>query len=260
MMDLGLTGKTALVMAGTRGLGFGCAAALAAEGARVVINGRDPERGLAAAARLGPAALFVAADIRLPAERARLFEAARSHLGTIAILVTNADGPPGGTFLSKTAGDWQAAFELVLLSALDLVRRCLPEMMENGFGRIVNISSTSAKEASPGYPLATGLKPGLVGALGALAREVAASGVTINSLLPGSFDTDRIRRAAAQMPGATGLPPEETLRLYAAGKPMKRTGTIEEFGALCAFLCSRQAAYITGQGIVIDGGQVTSLL
>jgi 3-oxoacyl-[acyl-carrier protein] reductase len=161
--------------------------------------------------------------------------------------------------MSKSNEDWQRAFELVMLSALDMTRRCLPNMIEQGYGRIVNVSSTSAKEITPGSLLANGIKPGLLGAFGTLAREVAATGVTVNSILPGPFITDRMRQYALNTMGRD-LPPEEALQLYAEKRPMKRLGTIEEFGALCAFLCSRQAGYITGQSIVIDGGQVATLL
>jgi 3-oxoacyl-[acyl-carrier protein] reductase len=259
-MDFGIAGKTALLMSSTRGLGFGCASALAAEGVRVVINGRNEERGIHAVSSLGGKAHFVRADVRQPAERARLFNEARAHLGTISILVTNIDGPPAGTFMSKTNEDWQAAFELVMLSALDMVQRCLPEMIEGGYGRIINISSTSAKETIPGTPLSNGIKPGLLGALGTLAREVATTGVTVNSILPGPFDTDLLRRFAPHTIEGEDLSPEEAVEIYAEKGPMKRLGTIEEFGALCAFLCSRQAGYITGQSILIDGGLVPALL
>jgi 3-oxoacyl-[acyl-carrier protein] reductase len=259
-MDFGIAGKTALLMSSTRGLGFGCAAALVAEGVRVVINGRNMERGLDAISKLEGKAHFVQADVSRAAERARLFKEARTHLGTISILVTNVDGPPPGTFMSKSNKDWQAAFELVMLSALDMVQRCLPEMIQRGYGRIVNISSTSAKETIPGTPLSNGIKPGLLGALGTLAREVGATGVTVNSILPGPFDTDLLRRFAPHAVGRADLSEEEAVQLYAERGPMKRLGTIEEFGALCAFLCSRQAGYITGQSIVIDGGQVPALL
>ena len=256
-MDLGIKGKTALLMASTRGLGFGCAAALVAEGVRVVINGRKTEHSANAISILGKNAHFVQADVSQPAERTRLFEAAQAHLGTISILVTNADGPPPGTFMSKSSEDWQSAFDIIMLSALDMIQRCIPEMIERGFGRIINISSVSAKKTTPGSPLANSLKPGLLGALGTLAREVGETGVTVNSILPGPFDTDRMRRTAS---GRADLSLEETVRLYADKVPMKRLGTIEEFGALCAFLCSRQAGYITGQSIVIDGGSVSTLL
>jgi len=259
-MDLGIVGKTALLMSSTRGLGFGCASALLAEGVRVIINGRNAERGIKAVSKLGGKAHFVQADVSQPDERARLFKEARDHLGIISILVTNVDGPPPGTFMSKSNKDWQSAFELIMLSALDMIQRCLPEMIEQGYGRIINISSTSAKEIIPGTPLSNGIKPGLLGALGTIAREVGATGVTLNSILPGPFDTDLLRRFAGHAVGRTDLPPEEAVQLYAERGPMKRLGTIEEFGALCAFLCSRQAGYITGQSIVIDGGQVQALL
>jgi 3-oxoacyl-[acyl-carrier protein] reductase len=259
-MDFGIAGKTALLMASTRGLGLGCASTLVAEGVRVVINGRNAERGIDAISRLGGNAYFVQADITQPAERARLFAEAQAHLGTISILVTNADGPPSGTFMSKSTEDWQAAFELVMLSALDMVRLCIPEMIEQGYGRIINISSTSAKETVPGVPLSNGVKPGLLGALGTLAREVGATGVTVNSILPGPFDTDLLQRFAPHVVGREDLSPEQAVQVYAERGPMKRLGTIEEFGALCAFLCSRQAGYISGQSIVIDGGQVQALL
>ena len=259
-MDLGIAGESALVLSSTRGLGFGCAAALAAEGAKVVINGRDRERGIEAASKLGENAHFVHADISRPSERERLFEEARAHLGTVTILVTNADGPPPGPFTSKGNEDWQAAFELVMLSALDMVQRCLPDMVERRYGRVVNISSTSAKETTPGATLASGIKPGLLGALGSLAREIASTGVTVNSILPGPFDTERIRRSAPRAVGRPDLAPEEAVRLLGERGPMGRLGAIEEIGALCAFLCSRRAGYITGQSIVIDGGLVPTIL
>ena len=259
-MDFGIAGKTALVMSSTRGLGFGCAAALVAEGVRVVINGRNRERGTDAISKLGETAHFVQADVSRSIERARLFEEAQAHLGNISILVTNVDGPPPGSFISKNNKDWQAAFELIMLSALDMVQRCLPGMIEQGYGRIINISSISAKEITSGTPLSNGIKPGLLGALGTLAREVGAMGVTVNSILPGPFDTDLLRRFAPHTIGRTDISEDEAVQLYAERVPMKRLGTIEEFGAFCAFLCSRQAGYITGQSIVIDGGYLPALL
>ena len=257
-MDLGIKGKTALLMSSTRGLGFGCAEALVAEGVKVVINGRNQSRGLEALSQLGDQAHFIQADISQSSERRRLFQEAKNQLGTISILVTNADGPPSGPFMSKSIADWQSAFELVMLSALDLAKLCLPDMIEQGFGRIVNISSTSAKEITPGPLFANSMKPGLLGAFGTLAREVSTTGVTVNSILPGPFDTDRMRQYAQNQ--HKGLSSDEAMQLYAAGRPMKRVGSIQEFGALCAFLCSNLAGYITGQNIVIDGGQVATLL
>jgi 3-oxoacyl-[acyl-carrier protein] reductase len=259
-MDFGIQGKTALVLSSTRGLGFGCAAALAAEGVRVVINSRNMEQGLDAVSRLGNQTHFIEADVSQPEERERLFKEARSHLGPIDILVTNISGSPSGTFMSMRNEDWQAAFELLMLSALDMVQRCLPEMVGQSFGRIINISSTSSKETKPGTPLSNGIKPGLLGALGTLAREVGSAGVTVNSILPGPFHTDLMTQVAHGTVGSTDLSPDESVQIFAERLPMKRMGRVEEFGALCAFLCSRQAGYITGQSIVIDGGLVPALL
>ena len=258
-MDLDIAGENALIMSSTRGLGFGCAKMLASEGAHVIINGRNKERGLEAVSKLGGNAFFIPADISIASERERLFKEAEGLLGDISILVTNVEGPPPGPFMSKTLEDWQAAFELLMLPALDMVCKCLPGMIDHGFGRIVNISSTSSKEIHPGYPLSNGIKPGLLGALGTLAREVSSQGVTINSLLPGPFDTDLMRRSALKALDRKDISEEEAVKIYSQNDPMKRWGTIEEFGALCAFLCSRHAGYITGQSIVIDGGQVSSL-
>ena len=259
-MDLGLNGKTALCMASTRGLGLGCAQALLAEGCRVVINGLNETRGRETAARLGERACFVSADVKSPEGRAALFIEACDVLGHVDILVTNADGPPTGQFLDKSIEDWRDALEQVMLSAIDMALRCVPAMTDNGFGRILNITSTSAKEPTPGTPLAVALKIGLTGGMVTLAREVADKGVTVNCVLPGPFDTELLRRAAPAIIGRPDLPGEEAVELYGQQGPMRRIGTIEEFGALCAFLCSNKAGYITGQSIVIDGGQVSLLL
>ncbi len=256
-MDLGIKGKTALLMGSTRGLGLGCATALVAEGAQVVINGRKTEHSVKTISRLGKNAHFIQADLTNPRECKHLFESAQAHLGTISILVTNADGPLPGAFMSKSVKDWQTAFNNVMLSAIDMVQKCIPDMNKEGFGRIINISSVSAKKTDPGSVLANSIKPGLIGAFGTLAREMAGTGITVNSILPGPFDTDRMRQTGA---GLNDLTLEEAVKLHANKVPMKRMGTIEEFGALCAFLCSRQASYITGQSIVIDGGYVSTLL
>ena len=246
-------------MASTRGLGFGCASSLAAEGCRVVLNGRDADRGRAAAAEIGRDAHFIAADVSSELGRTALYAAAREALGPIDILLTNADGPPTGAFLDKSLEDWRAAFELIMISAIEMALLCSPEMATRGFGRIVNITSTSAKEPTPGTPLAVALKVGLTGAMATLAREVAAKGVTVNNILPGPFDTELLRRVAPAIVRRPDLAGEEAVRLYAQQGPMKRLGTISEMGALCAFLCSDKAGYITGQSIVADGGMLSHL-
>ncbi|MDP6572811.1 MAG: SDR family oxidoreductase [Rhodospirillales bacterium] len=258
-MDLGIAGEKALLLASTKGLGFGCAKALVEEGVKVVISGRTPETGAAAAENLGANAHFIAADIERREDRARLFAEAKAHLGAISILVTNAGSPPIGAFMEVSTDDWSTGFELVVASAVDLARRCVPDMVEAGFGRIVNISSLSAKETTRGTTLANSLKPGLVGAFATLGRELAETGVTANSIMPGPFDTELLRRVANKLVGRDDISAEEAAEIYAQQGPMKRLGRIEEFGALCAFLCSRHAGFITAQSYVIDGGHVKSL-
>ena len=259
-MDLGIRGEGALVLAGSAGIGLGCARALTEAGVRVVICGRDRERGEGAAAELGRGAAYVHCDVAAPEDRARLFDEATGHLGAISVLVTNAGGPPPGSFLDMGLDDWRQAYELSMLSAVDLAGRCVPAMAERGFGRVVNISSMSAKEPSPGMPLANGLKAGLIGAFGTLAREVAQMGVTVNHILTGPIDTPLLRRYAGALIERPELQPEEALEVLAAEIPAKRIGTTEEMGALCAFLCSRQAGFITAQSIACDGGIIRSLM
>ena len=252
-MDLEIAGETALCLGSTQGLGYGCAEALAKAGCKVVINGRNEERGRAAAAKLG--AHFIAGDLSKDDARARVYDDAKRHLGHISILVTNSDGPSYGPFTTKSLGDWRAAFELCMLPPIDMATRCAPAMAERGYGRIVNISSISVKEPTAWAALACGVKLGVVGALATLAREVADKGVTVNNLLPGPFDTELLRRIAKTIaPDAPNA--EAALRAYGQKTPAKRVGTIEEFGAACAFLASRHAGFITGQSVVLDGGLI----
>ena len=258
-MDLGLAGETALVMSSTRGLGLGCARALTAEGVRVVINGRDRTRGAEAVSELGHGAQFIGADITSQEDRLRLLDAARERLGAISILVTNGDGPPAAPFLEQSMDAWRHAFEQIALPAIDLVRQCVPDMARRGFGRVISIGSISGKEITLKGPLANSARPSLAGALGTLAREVGSSGVTVNTIMPGAFDTDALRRMVRQHSGHGDLSEEEAVKAYADAGPMRRLGRPEEIGALCAFLCSRQAGYITGQCIAIDGGRVATL-
>lgn len=258
-MDLGLKYKSALVLSSTKGMGFGCAKALAAEGVRVVINGRNKKNGEDALSKIEGEVYFAEADITKPSGRNKLFGEVRKKVGSISILVTNADGPPAGSFIDKNSMDWLSAFNLVMSSALEMAQKSLPDMIEKGFGRIINISSTSAKETVPGLVLANSLKPALLGAFGTLAREVSDKGITVNSILPGAFNTERMRNYAIKTFGGE-ISSEEAVKRYEENLPMKRMGSVDEIGALCAFLASKQASYITGQSILIDGGIVTSLL
>ena len=258
-MDLGLKGKTALVMASTRGLGFACAQALIDEGAQVVINGRSEDIGRDAQRALGPRAHLIVADTVKQKQRSALFDKAMNHHGTISILVINGDGPTAEPFAETSAEDWENAFQSMVLPGIDMVQKCIPNMIACGWGRVISLNSISGKEISLLGSRANSLRPALVGALGTLAREVAADGITVNSILSGPFDTPAMRKVVRQHSGRSDLTEDEAVAAYADAGPMRRVGDTKELGALCAFLASEAASYITGQAIVIDGGRVQTL-
>lgn len=257
-MDLGLQGRRALVLGGSAGLGFSCAQALAAEGVRVAVNGRDPGRARDAAARIGGAA--VPGDVSAPKARADIVAAALQEMGGIDILVTNAGGPPPGPCDSHSHATWLAALETNMLAALDFARLLLPGMIDRGFGRIVNVTSFTVREPYANMGLATGVRAGLHGAMSALAREVAPKGVTVNNLLPGLMDTGALHRVYAAQSRMEGITEDAAKTRMAQSVPMQRLGRAEDFGPACAFLCSVHAGYITGQNLTIDGGLVRSML
>lgn len=259
-MDLGLAGRRALVLGGTRGLGYACAKALAEEGVAVLVNGRDQEHGQAAAAALGEGASFLPGDVSDAAARAELCARAQAQGRPIDILITNAGGPPPGPFLEHDPERWHRALETNMLAAIDIVRRLVPDMVEAGFGRVVNITSFTVREPYPNMGLATGVRAGLTGAMAALAREVGDSGVTVNNLLPGLMDTGALERVYRAQAEREGISEAEAKARMAASIPMRRLGAAEDFGPFCAFLCSVHASYVTGQNITIDGGLVRSLL
>ena len=240
-MDLGLQDARALVTAASKGLGRACAAALAAEGARVFIVSRDEER-LRAAERETGAIGHLALDLSTPGAPERAVEAATAALGGLDILVCNAGGPPPGTFESTAAEAWDVGYQLTLMSTVRLSKAALPLLVESGRGRIVNITSISVRQPLPNILLSNAFRSAVTAMAKTVAAEVAGDGVTINNLAPGTILTDRVRQLYAD--------PVETVRTIPAG----RMGDPEEFGATCAFLCSRHAAYITGQTIGIDGG------
>ena len=256
-MDLGLQGRTALVLGGSQGLGLACAASLAAEGVKVIVNGRDAERAQEAAATIGGHAVI--GDVGVPEERERIFAEARQH-GRIDILVTNAGGPPPGPFGRHDHGTWLRALETNMLAAIDCTRLALPGMIDRGFGRIVNITSFTVREPYPNMGLATGVRAGLTGAMAALAREVADKGITVNNLLPGLMDTGALKRVYAAQSKAEGISEDYAKERMSQSVPMKRLGTADDFGPACAFLCSPLASYITAQNLTIDGGLVRALL
>jgi len=259
-MDLAIAGETALVLGGTQGLGRACAEALVEADVRVVLVGRDVIKGREAARTIGDNAYYVQGDLADPADRATLFAAACEPAGPPAILVTNAGGSPPGPFAGKTHDDWIAALELNMLAAIEMARSALPAMLENGFGRIVNITSFVVREPYPNMALANGVRVGLTGAMAALAREVAGKGVTVNNLLPGLMDTPALQRVYKAQAERDGISEEEARARMAASVPVGRLGDAQDFGPLCAFLCSRLAGYITAQNFTVDGGLVRGLL
>ncbi|MGH9036676.1 MAG: SDR family oxidoreductase [Acidimicrobiia bacterium] len=247
-MDLGLEGKRAAVAAATRGLGFACARALVEEGARVVLCGRSKDGAAAAVERLGERALPLVADVSEP-EGARSFVAeAAEALGGLDILVTNAGGPPRGTFASTPLEEYAKALQLNLLSVVAMCQDAIPAMRAQGFGRVVAITSISVRQPIPGLILSNTARAGVTGFLKTVAREVAADGVTVNSVQPGSHDTERLQELYGDGPPDVDSIPARTL-----GRP-------EDFGAVVAFLCSEQARYITGAAVQVDGGAYAGLL
>ena len=239
-MDLGISGKTALVCASSKGLGKSCATALAAEGVAVTITGRDAAALAAAAAEiraLAPAARVdtVAGDLGTPAGRATILAACPAP----DILVTNNGGPPPGDFRNWSREDWIAALDMNMLAPIEMIRAAIDPMIERRWGRIVNITSSAVKNPLEVLGLSNGARSGLTGFVGGLARTVAPHGVTINNLLPGPHRTDRMAAVVAKMP--TGARPG-------------RIGEPKDFGAVCAFLCSAHTDFITGQNWLIDGG------
>ncbi|QDL36801.1 SDR family oxidoreductase [Rhodoferax sediminis] len=262
-MDLGISGKWALVCGASKGLGLGCARALVREGVNVVINARGGETLQAAASKLmadraGPtraSVLFVPADITTPEGRAAVFAAPGGPGRDFDIVVTNAGGPPPGDFRDWDRDAWIRAVDANMLTPIELIQATVDGMAARGFGRIVNITSSSVKAPIDILGLSNGARSGLTGFVAGVARsKLAARGVTLNNLLPGVFDTDRIKNMARRTSEQTGQPIEVILHARVKNIPAQRFGTPDEFGAICAFLCSTHAAYITGQNVLADGG------
>lgn len=259
-MDLGIKGETALILGGTKGLGFACAKHLSDARVRVAVNGRNAEEGRDAVARLGNGAIFVQGDVSDSDQPGRLIAEAQGELGPIHILVTNAGGPPTGQFTDHQRDTWRRALEVNMLAAIEAARLLLPGMVDAGFGRIVNITSFAVKEPYPNMALANGVRAGLTGAMATLAREVIGKGVTVNNILPGLMATGALDRVIRARAARDQISEAEASARMAASVPAGRLGTAEDFGPLCAFLCSRHADYITAQNIAVDGGLIRSLL
>jgi len=253
-VDLGIDGRRALVCAASKGLGRACAEALAREGVHVTICARtesDVERAADEIARATDRPVgFAACDITTPAGRAAALEACPDP----DILVTNAGGPPRGDFREWDRDAWIRAIDANMLTPIELIKATIDGMIARRFGRIVNITSSAVKAPIDVLGLSNGARSGLTGFVGGLARQVAVHGVTINNLLPGPFDTDRLRAGFRFRAEESGQDLETIRRTMAAGVPAGRFGAPAEFGAACAFLCSVHAGYIVGQNILLDGG------
>ncbi len=245
-MDFKLTGKAALVFGGSRGLGRAIALELAREGAETVIVGRDAARLRAVAEAIG--CLALAGDLSVPGAGRSLVEDAAGLLGrSLDILVINTGGPPKGSFLDVDDTAWATGFQGLWLSAVGSIQAALPAMRANRWGRILAVTSVAAKEPQPGLVISNGLRAGLLGMLNTLSRDVAADGITINALLPGYTNTDRMAELGVNN------------AIMGPKIPAGRLGEPEEFAALAAFLASTRASYITGQAIAVDGGLLHSI-
>lgn len=259
-MDLGIRGKRALVCASSKGLGRGCAEALAEAGCSLVLNARGAEALEATAeairATYGVTVDAVAADITTEAGRQRVLEVA----GPVDILVNNAGGPPPGMWTDWSRDDFIKALDANMLTPIALMQALVPGMMERGWGRVVNITSQAVKAPLGTLGLSNTARTGLTGFVAGTSRQVAASGVTINNLLPGIHDTDRAVSLDQGAAKAQGMTPDEARKAREATIPARRYGTAAEFGAACAFLCSQHAGFIVGQNLLLDGGGVNSTL
>jgi 3-oxoacyl-[acyl-carrier protein] reductase len=253
-MDLGIRGKHAIVCGASKGLGRGCAEALAAEGVNVTLIARGAEALQATADAIrhntGVTVIAVAADITTPEGRAQALAACPNP----DILITNAGGPPPGDFRNWTRDDWIAAIDANMLTPIELIKATVDGMIARRFGRIINITSSAVKAPIDILGLSNGARSGLTGFVAGLARKTVEHNVTINNLLPGQFDTDRLQKTLGTSASAAGKSVEEMFEVRRKQIPAKRFGHPAEFGAACAFLCSVHASYMTGQNVLLDGG------
>jgi 3-oxoacyl-[acyl-carrier protein] reductase len=262
-MDLGLQGKVALVTAASRGLGRGCAHQLAAEKCRVAICARNEAAAREAAAEMaaacGSEVVGFGADVSDPEDIRRLLEQVVRRLGDPQILVTNAGGPPPGTYAGTPIGEYEKALRLNLMSAVHLIHGVTEAMKAAGWGRIIAITSISVKQPIGNLLLSNMARAGLTGFLKTVATELAPFGITVNALLPGTHDTSRVRELVKDRALREGKPEEEIYAEMVAGTPTRTLGDPADFGAAAAFLASNQARYITGHNLLLDGGKYGGL-
>jgi 3-oxoacyl-[acyl-carrier protein] reductase len=263
-MDFGIRGKIALVTAASKGLGRGSAEALSAEGCRVAICARthaDVERAAREiSARTGHEVVPLVADMTKVEDIDRLLADVRDRLGDPDIVVGNAGGPPAGTFATTKLEQFIPAVELSMMSSIRLTYGTVPAMVKKKWGRIVYITSVSVKQPIPHILLSNTARAGLTGFMKTVAREIAQTGVTINAVLPGSHATDRVEQTARSRAAAEGISFEEAMDSHRVGNPMRTIGDPGDFGAVVAFMCSQQARFITGEGVLVDGGSYAGLV
>jgi 3-oxoacyl-[acyl-carrier protein] reductase len=256
-MDFGIKGQAAVVAAASKGLGRACAIALAAEGVNVAVFARDLNalNETAAAARAqGAQAIAIQADVTRPDDIRQVIDRAASEFGRLDILVCNAGGPTPGVFASASEEQWEQAFQLNLMSVVRLVNATLPHLRKQGGGRIINLVSTSVREPIAGLLLSNSIRPGVIGLAKTLSQELGPDHITVNNIITGSILTDRQRSLRERTAQQLGISVEEAIKQVEKNIPLGRLGDPEELAALVAFLASRQAAYITGASIPVDGG------
>jgi 3-oxoacyl-[acyl-carrier protein] reductase len=263
-MDLGIANRAALVCGSSSGLGFAIARALAAEGCRVALNGRDEDRLRRAVTKLAaehPGRVDgLRADVSVPSEAEQLVARATDRLGALDILVCNAAGPPAAPFEQLDPDTWQRALELNLLSTMRLCRAALPAMRRNRWGRIICLTSIAAKQPLGGLMLSTTARAGVLGFAKSLSDEVASSGITVNAVCPGFTRTERLEDLAAQRAAQSGGSVAQQIAEMVRHVPAGRIGEPDEIAATVAFLASERAAYITGVALQVDGGFVRSIM
>lgn len=258
-MDLGLEGRTALVLSSSRGLGLGIARGLVAEGVRVLLTGRDEAALKAATAEIGAAADYVVADLSTAEGIAAILKAASEKLGHVDILVNNTGGPPPRVASDVTAADWRSSLDAMVVPITEITRPLVAAMRARRWGRVITVASSGVVQPIPNLAISNALRAAVVGWSKSLAGDVAADGVTVNVILPGRIHTDRVDQLDAAAAARAGSTPEAVAEASRKSIPAARYGRVEEFAAVAVFLASHQAAYVTGSVLRCDGGAIRAV-